>query len=68
MFPCPASPLDISFFYTCLYFIYGYNVLFCLLGALGNTDTVTLIRFSGAVLPQIYDRVLRANLSRTVKD
>lgn len=55
------------FFYTCLYFIYGYNVLFCLLGALGSTDPVILIT-SPAALPQIYGRVLRANLSRTMKD
>lgn len=34
---------------------------------LGNTDTVILIT-SQAVLPQIYGRVLRANLSRSVKD
>lgn len=47
--------------------MYGYNVLFCLLGALSNTDTVTLIT-SQAALPQIYGGVLRANLSRTVKD
>lgn len=42
-------------------------VFFCLLGALGNTDTVIVIT-SPAALPQIYGRVLRANLSRTMKD